>query len=218
MNPATTAADFEVVILTTAATGTPHLAALQEANPDLVIHVHKAKDATHEAARLDAWRNCDRNLREWWQDHGFAVKAERVLFLEWDVFCNVPLQPLIPAKAGRAGLVAASIKTAVRDARSWPVFQETKRLPAHLRAWACGAVPFAALLIDRLALDALSAPQWDELFEADLFCELRTPTILRFLGMSVTACPAWNEVTTQPRAIPAGFRGLFHPAKQEVTP
>jgi len=209
--------DFECVMLTTAATGTPHLAALKRANPGLVIHVCETQDAPSEDLRLDAWRNCDRNLREWWKTHRNAVATERVIFLEYDVFCNVDLRDVVPGKSPISGMVGAALKTPVRDAGWWP-FREAAALPKPMQAFAVGMAPFAVLVVDRPALDAVADAAWDGLFEADVFCELRMPSLLRFLGFSVRGNRAWTAVGTTPQTAGKGFEGIMHPVKREVVP
>lgn len=208
--------NFEVLILTTAAVGTPHLDALRAANPDLIIHVHEASDAATEAERETAWRNCDRNLRDWWKTHRDAVTADAILALEWDVFCNIDLTCIVPPLGNGYGLMAAAIKSPVRDGRSWLPFREMNRMPGGLASMALGIVPAAVMQLSRKALDAIADEQWDEVFARDIFCELRMPSIVRACGFSVEDCLQWRWVGTQPMTVPTGATGIFHPVKKEV--
>lgn len=199
---------FEICILTTPESGTPHIAALREANPDTRIHVH----FTPRTADKEGWRNCDRNLRAWWRTNRGIVDSPGVIFLEWDVFANVPLASVIRPSGG---LSAARIARPNRDT-GWPVFTETARLPREMRGFAAGAVPFAVLHVTREALDAASSPQWDTLFAADIFCELRFPTLLRFLGWQLGELRGLCHVGVTPVSVPQGFHGVIHPVKMEV--
>ncbi len=207
---------FDVIILTTAAVGTPHLETLRAANPDLTIHVHAAPDADDAAGRITAWRNCDRNLREWWKTQRDSVTSDAVLALEWDVFCNVDLMTIVPPLGNGYGLMGPNIKSPVRDGRSWAPFAELNRLPGGLASVALGVAPAAVMQLSRKALDAVADEQWDEVFALDIFCELRLPTIVRACGFSVEECLHWRWVGTQPMRVPSGGSGIFHPVKEEV--
>lgn len=203
--------DFEVVWLTSGGRGTPHAAALQAANPDVISHVWSEPETG-----VEGWRNCDRNVREFWLACGDQVQADRVLFLEYDVFVNVDLRTLIPPEKRRVGLVGARLMTPVRDGRTFPPFGEVERLPREMRGLAIGIVPFAVALLTRAALDALAQPQHDALFKADIFCELRFPTMVRVSGFAVEGCPLWPAVTTTPRRTAPTAPGLYHPVKFPV--
>ena len=203
--------DFELVIMTCGERGTPHRAVISAANPGLTIHVWSG-----EETGLDGWRNCDRNMREFWRAKRAEVAAQKVLFIEYDVFANVALGPLMPALQKGCGIVCAAVKSPVRDGRSWFPFQETNRLPAELQSVVIGTAPMAVLLCDRAALDAVLDAKWDAVFEADVFCEIRLGTIMRSEGFSVVECSAWRGVGTRPMVPPGGASGIYHPVKMEV--
>ena len=206
---------FEIVILTTPAQGTPHLDALRAANPEAVIHIHPAADPATPEERENAWRNCDRNIRAWWLQARGTVAAKAVIFLEWDVFANVDLRPLLPPDLAGVGIVGARLKSPVRDARSFP-FHEAARLPAEVAAVAVGIVPSAVLWISRAALDAVADARWDACFEADILSELRLGSVIRASGYGVAGNLAWRGVGTTPLRLPSGAVGVFHPVKMEV--
>jgi hypothetical protein len=94
--------DFELVILGTESQGFPHLEVIQSANPGLIIHTEILPDPDDAAARQTAWRNCDRNLTNWWIDNRESVSKSRVLFLEWDTFANVDLRTIVPGDFRRS--------------------------------------------------------------------------------------------------------------------
>lgn len=207
--------DFECVILTTAAMGTPHLETLQAANPGLMIHVHTAPDPVDARARLVAWRNCDRNVRNWWRANRETVANGRVLFLEWDVFVNVDLWAIVPHLDG---LFCARLKMPVKD-RSWMGFRELNLIPREIRGYAVGCEPSAVLMASRDVLDLIADEEWDDVFDADILSELRLGTVVRFTGYPVAGWKAWEATANMtPVRVPDGFQGILHPVKREVIP
>ena len=205
---------YEIVWMTTQATGTPHAAALQAANPGLRIHVKSPAAAGNGPGqeRTGAWRNCDRNIRVWWRDHRGQVTTESVLFLEYDVLVNVPLLPVVPSMTPGVGIAGAAVLTAVADGRKYWPFRETNRLPVAIRSHAIGIAPLAFLQISRHALDRLIDQCYDQAFAADIFCELRLPTVIRHAGYQVAALDL-PEVGVKPLQPGPGERGIFHPVK-----
>jgi hypothetical protein len=205
--------DFECVILTTAAMGTPWMDGLVEGNPGLVIHVHSAPDPEDEAGRMDAWRNCDRNVREWWRGNREKVVAGRVLFLEWDVFVSGDLEGWVPLGNG---LHCARVKMPVKD-RGWSGFREVNRLPRELRGYAIGCEPSAVLMLSRDVLDEVADAEWDDVFSEDIISEIRLGTVARFSGYAVAGFPPWaGTVWMTPQRVPEGFSGVLHPLKKGV--
>lgn len=200
-----------VVILGTQSSGMPHAAALQAANPEVDIRLVMAPEDVGEARKV-LWRNCDRNIRDWWIQSRDTTDAERVLFLEWDVFCNVPLRDVMPWTP--ADMVGAWMATAVRDGRTWPGFREAARLPRSIQHHAVGIWPSAVLLFSRACLDAIADPQWADVYERDILSEIRTATIARACGFTVGSCDQWSQVTVHPRPLPAGASGIYHPIKR----
>lgn len=205
---------FEVVIMTTQATGTPHAAALQAANPGLEVHACYSRQGANEAERSDLWRNCDRNIRSYWRDHRHLVAADQVLYLEYDVFCDVDLRAFIsPLRAG-TGLQAARILSGLTDVRKFWPFGDIPKLPRSMQAFACASAPLAVLLISRAALDAILAPAYDAVFASDIFCETRLPTVIRHAGFSVTGmCLPDVDATPKTPTHP----GIWHPVKSPIS-
>lgn len=200
--------DFEVVWMSSGGHGFPHADALWASNPDLAAMRHTAPDTGE-----DGWRNCDRNIRAWWQAHRNTVTVDRVLFLEWDVLVTQDLREVFPARRVVPGLEGAALRTPVRDGRSWGVFEEVPRLPEAMRPHAVGIAPLSVVMLSRDALDAVCDPQWDDLFAADVFSELRLPTLVRFLGYPVQANARLLQVTCGPSFHPGNTPGIYHPVK-----
>jgi len=205
--------NFETVVMTTQATGTPHAAHLQAANEGLVVHICDAAQGVGDERKM-MWRNCDRNIREWWRVHRDEVQTDSVLCLEWDVFCDVDLQTTIPPLATDCGIAAASILTPVTAIRSYWPFEDIFRLPPEMQGLACATAPLAVLLISRAALDAVLSTEYDAIFSADIFCELRLPTIIRHAGFGVAEMDLPNVHCTPCRPT---FADIWHPVKTPVS-
>ncbi|OYV06021.1 MAG: hypothetical protein CFE26_08560, partial [Verrucomicrobiales bacterium VVV1] len=166
---------FEVVWMTSAHTGLPHCKEFTAANPLVIQHRCDSPEASGDE-RVRIWRNCDRHIRNWWKASRHLVKSQHVIFLEWDVVCNVPLDRILSVQEG---LVCSRIKRQHNPEDSWYWFREVPNLPAAMQASAIGVVPLAVLQLTREALDALCEECHDELFTSDIYCEMRTPTLLQ---------------------------------------
>lgn len=196
--------------MTTTVSGLPHAEAFTAANPDIVQHRCDSKKCDGQE-RFTIWRNCDRNIRNWWRSNHHLVKSSHVVFLEWDVFCNVPLQSLLQPMDG---VVCASIKRQGKGLRPWLWFSELKRLPAEMQAQAIGIVPLAVLQFTRAALDAICDPRHDFLYDEDIYAELRTASLLRHLGFPIHTTKSLKWVTWTALPFPWFHRGIFHPVKK----
>lgn len=206
---------FTVVILTMQGAGTPHAAALLASNPDVDIRI-RTSPAPGGAEGKEIWKNCDRIIREWWREHRETVTTPEVLFLEWDVICDVDLCAVLSPAQDRVGLRGAAILSPIQD-RQWPAFAELPRLPRKIRAHAIGLVPSAALLFRREALDAIADPKWDIVYQTDILSELRTGTLVRASGWKVTMEPAFSQVGVQPiQPSTITEPGIYHPVKSSL--
>ena len=206
---------YELVWMTTEKHGTPHARALLAANPGLSIHVSSPPAGADGEAYFYGWRNCDRNIRAWWRANGAAVAKDEVIFLEYDVFCNMGLSAVLPPLARGVGAAGGRIMTAVADRRTFWPFCEIHRLPLHLRSFAIGIAPLAFLQISRAALDDLCDPEYDAVFALDLFCELRLPTVIRRCGYNIMPLPLPGVGVRALHPRPED-RGIFHPVKHPV--
>jgi len=203
---------FQCVIMTTPKTGAPHLAALQASNPGLAVEVCQSRDAATEAEAKDAWRNCDRNIRSWWRENRDSVSAEQVLFLEYDVLVTVDLFIALRIMPAGFGMMGAAVRGIATDGRAWGPFAEARRLPREVAAFASGIAPLAVALISRGALDAVCDEKWDAAFDADIFCELRLPTLVRACGYRLMATPLPNVLCGKYNREIAG-PGIYHGVK-----
>lgn len=211
-----TARFYTAVIMTMHGAGTPHAGALQRANPGLDVRAHYGPAAVGDE-KIQAWRNCDRHVREWWRAHREAVTTPEVLFFEWDVYCNADLNTILAPSAPGVGMSGAGIARAVAD-RAWPPFADVPRMPRSMRAHAVGIVPFAAFLAPRAALDDLISPVWDEVYASDVFCEVRTPTVMRKCGWRIGVIDGFKNVGIKP-LLPRQITkpGVWHPVKKAIS-
>lgn len=205
--------NFEVVWMTSGTRGTPHHAALLASNPGLATQVWTAAETG-----LDGWRNCDRNIRGFWKAERGTRNAEdlpeRVLFLEWDALVTCDLRTVFPAGRKTNGIEGANLKMPVADGRSFKPFEEVAKFPRPMQAYAAGLAPLAVVIISAAALDALADPAFDEFYAADIFSEIRLPTILRWGGFEIRRNAALTQVGVTPISHP-GFKtpGVYHPVK-----
>lgn len=145
----------------------PHVSQLLTHNPGVGVF---ACFGPRGQAREEAWRNCDRTLRNWWAANRWRVPGEKIAVLEWDalVTCTLP-RP-------EGDLVVKEIKTQA-STPDWKWFEENGRMP-HWINHRVGVVPFGVSFWSRRALNMLTRPEFNDLFASDVFCELRTGSII----------------------------------------
>jgi len=203
---------YELVWMTTQRHGTPHAPALQAANPGLEIHVSAPPAGADQSGYQMAWRNCDRNIRTWWLANRDITTAAAYLFVEYDVLVTVDLRDHIkPLFSGR-GIAGPAVKLPIRDRRSYWPLREIPRLPRVMQGLAIALAPLAVLLISRPALDAAFALEYDPVFDEDIFCELRLPTVIRHAGFGVTSLDL-PGVHCKPYIPAPETPGIYHPVK-----
>ena len=204
---------FEAVWMTTQASGTPHAEALQAANPGLRTHACFSPQGEGEEL-IQRWRNCDRNIRAWWDENRGLVESDQVVFFEYDVFCNVDLRDRLPVLGGPFGLAGPRIVSGLTEARNFWPFEDAPRLPRAMQALVCATAPLAVALLTRAALDAICSAEYDAIFAEDIFCEVRLPTVVRNAGFKVVAMDL-PQVDCRPK--PPTFPGIWHPVKTPVS-
>jgi len=196
--------------MTTLVSGLPHQPEFTAANRD--IRQHRCNSIQYEGdERHEAWRNVDRNIRNWWIEHRDEVKSRHVVIFEWDVRCNVPIGPLFRPFDG---LLCSEIKRLNDPGEPWRWFDEIPKLPEELREKAIGVVPLGVLQFSREVLDAIASPEFDPLFTEDLYCELRLPTLVRHLGFAIQTLKSLKQVTWYRLPYVWLRRGIFHPVKE----
>lgn len=194
---------WTAIVTTYRGAGLPHLRSLIESNPLADVRISNNQGTGPKELE---WRNCDRALRNWWRGNRDTVITDRIAVLEHDVLVTCPLPDIYPK-----GLSGETVKIQGSEWWWWP---ELDHLP-DLKAFAVGIAPLAVMFFSREALDALIAPEWDAIFEADVFCELRTPTVVAACGFPVeeTPLPFVSDLDVEPDRGP----GIYHKIKERVS-
>lgn len=178
----------------------PHLKALRKSNPGVPVHICCK---INNGDRQDEWRNSDRRFRDWWRKFAGCVKSDRIVILEWDVLVTSPI--VLPDCAFAAKIV----KTRESDP-GWKWFEEAGALPEGMTP--VGVVPLAVTYWTRAALDHLADSKFDAIFAKDLFCELRTGSVMAtWTTVSEVVMPHvdWRSVAFD------GGEGIYHAVKEE---
>lgn len=153
------------------------------------------------------WRNNDRQLRDWFKVYGSVVSASHLLWMEWDVYCNTRIK--LVAKDNE--IVCAGVKT-FRDRWMW--LRETKRLLPEMRD-PYGIVPLGFCFFPIQFLKDICDPRFDDLFNRDVFCELRMGSLVKKLRYNFKIMKLPN-VKYLPLKLPLNGTGVFHPVKEKI--
>ncbi len=187
--------------------GLPHLGRFMSQNPEVPTHVIHG-EAFEGQARTQAWRNCDRMIRNWWLNQGHKLDFDRAIFLEWDVLFDARIEDILPD----GDFVGKDIK--YPGMCNWHWFQEIDRLPTEIRPFARGIAPLAVLAISRRCLNAMMThPLAESLFSMDIFCELRLPTLAAYCGFEPVSNSECMPNVQFDRVLPEAGRGVWHSVK-----
>lgn len=185
----------------------PHFNVCRELNPDVKHHV--CTGIKHSTTK-EGWRNCDRNIRNWWKANSRRVKAKKVLIFEPDVYCNMKININFP-DSGVSGRDVWLPKTAP----GFPWFREKPMFPEEMRSSMCALAPMAVTLWDRDTLDALCDSSGDGIYAKDMFSEVRVATFLKFLGFKIQHAQGLANANYMPRSPDEG-PSIYHSIKKEV--
>lgn len=206
---------FTILISTFDDIRLPHYAEMRKHNSEPIF----VMPAQKQGSGLETWRNADRVIRNWWRINSNSVKTKNVLILEYDVYINAKIN----ATDGRYESVNINFPdqgVACRDSfnqkqnRTYLFFNEKDRLPIEMQEHMCATAPLAVMLWNRDALDAICDPVFDDLFNLDIFCEMRIGTLLSYLGIKVyhANLPLANYMQREVDEGP----GIYHSVKQSV--
>ncbi len=154
------------------------------------------------------WRNCDRLLRFWLQKNKNIIKTTRVALIEWDVLFTKPL----PHELNTNEKVF-SIDKKVYNKNEWIWFEESKKLKEYQK-YACGLTIMGCLLMDSCIIDEWTNTEFDDLYEQDIFCELRTGTIFNYKNIRwESLSPFMPNIRYERANFDPGILDFYHPIK-----
>ncbi len=156
----------------------------------------------------------DMSLYAWFRHRG--LDAERYICLEWDTLATLPVREFYE-EVWNEPVSAATVMLPENDPH-WYWFRQMSRLPDELRQYAAGLVPFCGTLLSHSALcDAV----FRKPIPADVFCELRLGTLLRYQGYPLTSLPEIRRRTISytEKLINVSTSGpaIYHPVKRLVS-
>ncbi|HEY1121659.1 MAG TPA: hypothetical protein VGE67_08670 [Haloferula sp.] len=191
--------------------GLPHLDTFMKWNPGVPVHVVSLPELAGNARRA-AWRNADVSMMKWWERQGRHLQFDHVVFLEWDVLFAAPLGEVFPPDGD---FFCKDIK---KPGDPWMWFNEIGRLHEELRPHATGVAPLAVMRISRAALDAMHQhPLREALYNLDVFCELRFPTLAVASGYEPAECSETLALVDHLPVEPGNGRGVWHAVKARRT-
>lgn len=164
-------------------------------------------NTSHNLRSHYAWRNCDSLVRQYLKSHISDILYNNIAIFSWDVLITQEL-PRICVD----GLMATNVFNQIQRPR-WPWFREISKLGKY-KASAFAAAPFCVYFMNKNAINVWLDPQFDHLYEQDIFSELRFPTILNSQNISINKYDFpyvhWNKthLTKNP--------GIYHPIKYNV--
>lgn len=194
--------NFTLVWLTHGTAGVPHQSHFTLANPDVDQRIH--------AAGIDVtWFHADKNHYQWWRDNRDTITTPYILFFEYDVLCNVTLSVPDDFKG-----CAAINMIKYPDRPKWLNEVDPTVFPVAYRPFVYRVAPLAVLLADRAALDSLLLEEHAPLWDMEIYCEDRLPTIMAASGIQLSslAYGASSESWQQPYK--PGHYSIFHPVKE----
>lgn len=170
--------------------------------------------------KKDCWYNCDRiyinNIRLIIDQ----IKNENVLLVEWDAHINIKI-PTIEFDGMFAGRFYKPPK--LLDKWWWP---EITKLPEHIQPYGAGIFPFAVIGIKKHILLELIRPEYADIFNDHMFCEVRFPTLVNYLGYKIIS---WPKELSPANLLRGGIHtkeilelmksnpnGIYHPVKQSL--
>lgn len=153
------------------------------------------------------WRNNDRFIREWISENISHIEYEKVAILEWDVLVTTSLMNI-----DLNGFYANQIINPSKD-KWWMWSKEIPRLES-IKDYALGVVPFGVIFLEKKCLQSYIDPEFDKLYNADIFCELRLGSHLNFCGFQSNSLNiksiSWVKYTGMIE------NNFYHPVKRKI--
>jgi hypothetical protein len=154
-----------------------HLDYLTRSNPDSQILL---ADISNNYDPKFCWRNGDFLIRQWLQKYIDIVHHNNIALLEWDVLVSQTL-PSIQVD----GLIGKNVKYRDKNPK-WPWFKEIDRLDNYSQ-YSIGVAPLGVLFLNKECLEILLDSEFDDLYQKDIFSELRLPTILNSRNIKISS-------------------------------
>lgn len=203
---------YSVIWATVDHYGTPHKEEFAKFNPD-VPQFTCSRPRSYGPEMIRAWRNCDASLRQWWRENGHQIKTSHVAVVEWDVLIREDINKIFSGKPG----IEIAGKTKHPMLHPWQWFEEANRIPGGILGGGClmGMVPFCLFGISVECFNKMDNGFYDPVFDDDIFCELRFPTIAMHSGFQVwPSAYDCSNIGIEPREFPKETEtGIFHPIK-----
>ena len=195
---------MHIVILTCPNCPPIHFDAIHRSNPYASISVYYEE---HWGEKKNHWRNADRMIRNWWMNNRKCFPYEKhFVILEWDVYVNDEIIWVDKEDALSGKNLHVDLES------KWEWWKDADKLPSDMTP--VGLSPLCCLSMTRDALDEIARPKWDSLFQSNIFCELRLPSIVYHSGMKVTTSDLPYVSSGETKAHTSGKRGIFHSVKQ----
>lgn len=196
-----------------------HIGHFAVANPGIPNYVQNCALYDPKKAQY-GWRNTDRILVTFWRGRKHEFKQySHLLLTEYDVLFNAKFSDIYPD--GDYDLAARYCypdhsKHKKHDGwkNGWWK-KESLKVPAGMEPK--GLAPLMPMLISTEALEKITDPKWDFLFEQNLFNEVRWASIAHHEGFRLSKVPMpWNqaEYERMPKDYPPS---VYHPVKHPVT-
>lgn len=199
---------YSVLWMTTQKRGLPHEDQFSQYNPDVRQYVCEGVDV----GGIGEWRNNDRALREWLKKNLHLIDTPYLIIIEWDVLFGKKVEDVF---SEFEGVEIGGLHKKPNQPGRWQWFQEVPHLPEGLRSYAAGIAPFCLMCIGVDKLKQLCSKAFDNVFNKDIFCELRFATVLNFMGVNVRRIECKTRITSLKIRAPLEGEGIWHAVKKK---
>lgn len=159
-----------------------HLVAIAQSNPN-----HQVIPVKIEDNKNVNWFHVDRVTLTHVKNIFDQIQYDNLLLIEWDVLVNMELPKVEFADVFAKASYEAPAKDSPDREKWW--WKEIKKLPEFLQDHAHGIFPASVIGIKKDVLKQVIDPKWDEIFNQEIHCEVRLPTILNYLGYKAKPWP-----------------------------
>lgn len=191
-----------------------HLEHLRKSNPkSQIIPLH----LKHNLPEPVIWRTSDKIVRELIKNIIDIIYYDNILLIEWDIYINTEV-PVIEFD----GMLAKYNST--DQSNGWIHWQDVAKFPKEYLPYIASSPLWGFTGIKLKYLKQLLDPKYDEIYDMDIFCEIRSATLVASMGGTVTQYPyEWREFLLTGPGTEEFVRneliknpdkqGFFHPVK-----